>query len=89
MYLYKILLEQYCRRLVEGVDLIFMIVCQIFGQETVSSKIQKSYWRFQIKKYCCGVLIGAKGYCRNICFNEGFVCNRNFKNCATTIQRTP
>ena len=38
-----------CSGLVEGVDLIFRIVCQISGQDNVSCKIQKSYWRFQIK----------------------------------------
>ena len=27
-------------------------------------------------------LIGAKGYYQNICFNEGFVGNRDFNNCA-------
>ena len=26
-----------------------------------------------------------KGYCRNICFNEGFVCNRNVNNCITLL----
>ena len=38
--------------LVEGVDLIFRIVFQISGQDNASYKIQKSYWHFQIKKFC-------------------------------------
>ena len=31
------------------------------------------------------VPVGAKGFCRNICFDEGFVCNRNFNNCAALL----
>ena len=31
------------------------------------------------------VLIEAKGYCRNICFNEDFICNRNFNNSAALL----
>ena len=41
-------------------------MCQISGQGNVSCKIQKSYWRFQIKSFVFVVLIGAKGYCRHI-----------------------
>ena len=52
MCLYKILLKKYCSGLVEGVGLIFRLVCQISGQDNVSYKIQKSYWHFQIKKVC-------------------------------------
>ena len=59
MCLYKILLKKnYCRGLVDGVDIGFRIVCQISGQDNVSYKIQKSYWHFQSKKFgffcfCC------------------------------------
>ena len=28
------------------------------------------------------VMVGAKGYYRNICYNEGFDYNSNFNNCA-------
>ena len=62
--LYKILLKKkYCSGLVESVYLILGIVCQISGQDNVSANPK---------------IILAKGYCRNICFNEGFVCNLNF-----------
>ena len=60
--------------------MIFRIVCQISGQGNVSCKIHKSYWHFLIESFCFCVLIGAKGYCGNIRFNEDFVCNRNFNN---------
>ena len=44
MHLYKILLKKsYCSGLVEGVDLIFRIVCQISGQDKVTHK----QWRTQ------------------------------------------
>ena len=36
-------LKKYCSGLVEGVDLIFRIVCQISGQDNVGYKIRKSY----------------------------------------------
>ena len=52
MCLHKILLKKYCSGLVEGVDLILRIVCQISGRGNVSYKFQKSYWHFQIKKFC-------------------------------------
>ena len=32
------------------------------------------------------VLFRAKGYSRNICFNEGFVCNRYFNNSAALLR---
>ena len=32
----------------------------------------------KIKVSASSLLIGAKGYCQNICFNKGFVCNRDF-----------
>ena len=50
-----------------------------------------------LKKYCCGLVEGVDlvfrtvcqisgqdnvSYCRNDCFNKGFVGNRNFNNCA-------
>ena len=31
------------------------------------------------------VIIGAKGYCQNIWYNDGFVRNRNFNNCAALL----
>ena len=54
MCLYKILLKKKknCSEIVEGGDLIFRIVRQISDQDNVSYKIQKSYWHFQIKKFC-------------------------------------
>ena len=60
MCLYKILKKHFIG-LVEGVDLIFRIVRQISDQDNVSYKIQKSYWYFQIKKFC---------FCRFCCFNR-------------------
>ena len=48
----KFFLKEYCSGLVEGVDLIFRIVCQISGQDNVRYKIQKPYRHFQIKKFC-------------------------------------
>ena len=48
----------------------FRVVCQISGQDNVS---------------CNPKIILAKGNCRNICFNEGFVCNCNFNNCAALL----
>ena len=88
MCLYKILLKKNIAGIVESVVLIFRIVCHISGLDNVSYKVQKSYRHFQIKTFCfcvSVVLIGAKGYCQNICFNKGFVCNRNFNNCAAEL----
>ena len=55
----------------------------------------ENHWHFQIKKFCfisellwnvaVVVIIGAKGYCRDDCFDEGFVYNRNFNNCAALL----
>ena len=63
----KFFLKKYCSGLVEDLDLIFRIVCQISGQDNVTENPK---------------IILAKGYCLNICLNEGFVCNRNFNNIA-------
>ena len=79
---YQIRLKKILQWASWDVDLIFRIVCQISGQDNVSCQIQNSYWHFQIKSFYFCVSIVAKGYCRNICFNEGFICNRNFSNCA-------
>ena len=46
MCLYKILFKKIMQWLVEVVDLIFRIVCQISGQGNASYKIQKSDWHF-------------------------------------------
>ena len=80
----KILLRKYCSGLVEGVDLIFRILCQISG----CYKSENHIVIFRSKSYVSVVvvLIEAKGYCRNICLNEGFVCNCNFKNCAALLR---
>ena len=72
----KFFLKKYCSELVEGVDLIFGILRQIFGQDDVSANPNS---------------ILAKGYCQKICFNDGFVCNRIFNNslrCKEKIQQT-
>ena len=68
MWLCKILFKKYCSGLVEGVDLIFRILCQTSGQDNVSYEIRKPYWHFQMKKFCCNkvecrfiLIIGAKG----------------------------
>ena len=37
---------------VKRVDLILRIVSQISGQDNVSYKIRKSYWHFQVNKFC-------------------------------------
>ena len=79
---YKIRLKKMLQGASWGVDLIFRIVCQISGQDNVSCKIQKSCWHFQIKSFYFCASIVAKGYCRNISFNEDFISNRNFNNCA-------
>ena len=51
--------------LVEGVDVIFRIVCQISGQDNVRCKIQKSNWHFHIKKFCSNYV-----ECRYYCYNQ-------------------
>ena len=78
-------LKKCCSGLVEGVDLIFRIVCQISGQDNVIYESENLIGIFRSKIFFLVVLIGAKGYCRNICFNEGFVYNRNFNNCAALL----
>ena len=52
---------------------------QISGQDNISYEIQNHIGIFT-SKVVFFVLIGAKGYSRNICFNKGFVCHRNFNN---------
>ena len=56
--------------------MIFRIVCQISGQDNVRANPK---------------IILAKGCFRNICFNAGFVCNRNLTiamRCKAKIQQT-
>ena len=69
MRLHEMLLKKkkYFSGLVEGVDLIFWIVCQISDQDNVGYKIRKSYWHFQIKKFCFELSIMVK--CRFCCYN--------------------
>ena len=53
------------------------IVCQISDQDNISYKSENHIGIFRSKSFvpCVFVVvIEAKGYGRNICFNEGFVC---------------
>ena len=45
-YIKFFLKKNYCSELVEGVDLIFRLMCQISGLDNVSYKIQTSYRHF-------------------------------------------
>ena len=44
--------EKYYRGLVEGVDLVLRIVCQISGQDNAKFQNPKLILAFQVKKFC-------------------------------------
>ena len=44
------------------------------------TKFQNHIGIFRSKSFVFVVLIKEKGFCRDICFNEGFVCNCIFNN---------
>ena len=88
---YNFSLKKYCSGVVEGVDLIFRIVCQVSDQDNIVTKSKNHIGSFGSKSFVpviFVVLIGAKSYCRNICFNKAFVCNRHFNNCANKLCRS-
>ena len=56
-------------------------MCQISSQDSEVTKSKNQIGIFRSKSFVFVVLIGAVGFCRNICFKEGFIFNRNFNNC--------
>ena len=61
------------------------IVCQSSGQDNASYKPENHIGIFISKSFVAVdfvVLIGEKGYSRNVYFNQSFVCKRNFNKSA-------